>query len=145
MSKPSVVPDMSGSASSPLENGPETPYVVAAIDALLRADVVGARLALIDGAEVTSWQALAHRLDVAGHALAVDAGLDVSGSDDVVLLPGLDTSSWAEHHDDSAVALIARWTRGDHAGGIPLDHVWPSLSLVAWLVDRAGYPAEVIV
>lgn len=136
---------MSGSASSPLENGPETPYVVAAIDALLRADVVGARLALIDGAEATSWEAVAHRLDVAGHALAIDAGLEIPRSDDVVLLPGLDTSSWAEHHDDGAVALLARWTDGVGSGGIPLDHLWPSLSLVAWLVDRAGYPAEVVV
>ncbi len=134
---------MSGSTTSPLENGPETPYVVAAVDALLRSDIVGARLALIDGADATSWEAVAHRLDVAGHALAVDAGFHAPDSDDVVLLPGLDTSSWA-HRGAGAAELIARWAHGQRAEGLPLDCVWPSVTLVAWLVERAGYPAEVV-
>lgn len=147
------VSEMSGSASSPLENGPETPFVVEAVDALLRSDVVAARLALIEGAEATSWSAIAHRLDVAGHALAVDAGLrvpdahddDRSGDDEILLLPGLDTSSWAADQGNTAAELIARWTTDDEPAELPLEQVWSTLVLVTWMVERAGFPAEVVV
>lgn len=146
------VSDLSDSSSSPLENGPETPFVVEAVDALLRSDVVAARLALIEGAEATSWSAIAHRLDVAGHALAVDAGLrvpgasgDPAGQDEILLLPGLDTSSWAGDQGNVAAELIARWTTDDVRPDLPLERVWSTLVLVSWMVERAGFPAEVVV
>lgn len=153
MANTDCVSEMSGSASTPLENGPETPFVVEAVDALLRSDVVAARLALIEGADATSWAAIAHRLDVAGHALAVDAGLQApstddsedSGEDEIVLLPGLDTSSWALGQGDAAAELIARWRTDDESTDIPLEQVWSTLVLVSWFVDRAGFPAEVVV
>jgi hypothetical protein len=141
---------MSGSTASPLENGPETPFVVEAVDALLRSDVVAARLALIEGAEATSWAAIAHRLDVAGHALAVDAGLHVPadddpGRDEILLLPGLDTSSWAADEGSAVAGLIARWTTDDQPADLPLEQVWSTLVVVSWMVERAGFPAEVVV
>ena len=79
-----------------LANGPESRFVVEAIDALLRSDVVAARLALIEGADALGWPAIAHRLDVAGHALAFDAGFcsDRDADNSVLLLPGVDTSQW---------------------------------------------------
>ncbi len=126
--------------------------MVEAVDALLRSDVVAARLALIEGAEATSWSAIAHRLDVAGHALAVDAGLrvpadaaDPAAQDEIVLLPGLDTSSWAADQSDVAAALIARWTADEERADLPLEQVWSTLVLVSWMVERAGFPAEVVV
>ena len=142
---------MSGSAPSPLVSGPETPYVVDAVDGLLRGDRLAARLALLAGAEVAGWSAIAHRLDVAGRALAVDAGLwdppDTTGGGsaqrgDIVVLPGLDTSTGFA--DEAATAeVIDRWTSGAESS-LPLDRIWPSLAVVAWLVDRAGYPPQVV-
>ncbi len=144
--KPVDVSEMSGSLLSPLTNGPETRYVIDAIDALLRSDVVAARLALIDGADATSWAAVAHRLDVAGHALAVDAGW-VTGhdvvDDTIVVLPGLDTSSWSPGHDDDVKGLVGRWSNGVDAE-LSIDRVWSLLNVVTWLVERAGFPAEVV-
>ena len=137
-------------------SGPETPYVVDALDHLLRGDRVAARVALLEGAEVAGWRAIAHRLDVAGRALAVDAGLwdppDRSGGGsarrgDIVVLPGLDTSSGfaggLDDDDAAAAEVIDRWTSGV-GSSLPLDRIWPSLTVVAWLVDRAGYPPEVV-
>ena len=142
----SHVSEMSGSTRMTLRNGPESGFVVDAVDALLRHDAAAARMALISGAEATGWEAIAHRLDVAGRALAVDAGLrDGPESDHVVLLPDLDTSAWSEVHHDAG-DILSQWTSGEPAPTEPpVDRVWPSLLLVAWLVDRAGYPAEVVV
>ncbi len=147
---------MSGSAFSPLVSGPETPFVVDAVDGLLRGDRVAARVALLEGAEVAGWSAIAHRLDVVGRALAVDAGLwdpsDPAGDGsaqrgDIVVLPGLDTSSvFADDVDApefAAAEVIHLWTTGD-GSALPLDRIWPSLTVVAWLVERAGYPPEVV-
>lgn len=137
--------ELSGS-SSRLLNGPESSYVVAAIDALLRHDRVGARVALLDGAEVAGWEAIAHRLDVAGRALAVDAGLrSEDDTDEIVLLPDLDTSSWVAGDDREAGAVLTRWSSPGSGDPLPAELVWSSLAVVAWLVDRAGYPAQVVV
>jgi hypothetical protein len=143
---PRSVSEMSGSSSAPLMNGPESAFVVAAVDAMLRRDLAAARKALVDGAEATGWEAIAHRLDVAGHALAVDAGLqDDHPTDHIVLLPDLDTSSWTTGRDD-AIELLTRWTADDfRPDDTAVDRVWSSLAVVTWLVDRAGYPAEVVV
>ncbi len=147
---------MSGSAFSSLASGPETPFVVDAVAGLLRGDRVAARIALLEGAEVAGWSAIAHRLDIAGRALAIDAGLwDPPGPagngsaqrGDIVVLPGLDTSSGFTDGVGAPVAAAAEvihlWTTGD-GSALPLDRIWPSLTVVAWLVERAGYPPEVV-
>ena len=137
---------MSGSTSMPLHNGPESSYVIDAVDAMLRRDVVAARLALIAGAEATGWEAIAHRLEVAGRALAVDAGLrDGHDADHIVLLPDLDTSSWSQVRHDAA-DVLSRWIADEpDADEAAVDRVWSALALVTWLVDRAGYPPQVVV
>ena len=140
------VSEMSGSTRMSLRNGPESGFVIDAVDAMLRHDLAAARMALVSGAEATGWEAIAHRLDVAGRALAVDAGLrDGPESDHIVLLPDLDTSAWSEVRHEAG-DILGQWTSGEPAPAEPaVDRVWPSLVLVAWLVDRAGYPPQVVV
>lgn len=153
--------DLSTPAAAPLVNGPESTFVVTAVDALLRNDVIGARMALIEGAGVHGWGAIAHRLDVVGHALAIDAGLgrtpdrrpDAAGSlgepvddtDVVVLLPDVDTSKWTDSDVDTAHELMTRWSNQIRDDALPVDRVWSSLAVVAWLVEQAGYPPQVVV
>lgn len=136
--------ELSASADS-LTNGPESPFVVDAVDAVLTGDATRARAALIEAAEVASWEAVAHRLDVVGRALALDAGLSDDTGDDIVLLPDLDTSSWVGGDATDAAALLRRWSSAEAGDDLSTDLVWPSLAIVAWLVDRAGYPAQVVV
>ena len=137
--------ELSGSADS-LSNGPESRFVVEAVDALLTGDVTRARAALIEAAGVASWEAVAHRLDVVGRALALDAGLSSGdGDDEIVLLPDLDTSSWVAGNATDAAVLLSRWSSAEAGDELSNDLVWPSLAVVAWLVDRAGYPAQVVV
>jgi hypothetical protein len=129
-----------------LENGPESRYVVRAIDAILQDDVVAARIALIDAADEAGWPAVAHRLDVVGHALLADAGMTLETiPPEIDLVPEV-IAATVESSGAGAHELLARWCHGtDEVDDLPLDEVWPSLALVAWLVDRAGYPAEVVV
>ena len=137
--------ELSGSAGS-LTNGPESPFVVDAVDAVLTGDANRARAALIEAAEVASWEAVAHRLDVVGRALALDAGLSSDDAgDEIVLLPDLDTSSWIAGNASDAAVLLSRWSSAEARDELSTDLVWPSLAVVAWLVDRAGYPAQVVV
>ena len=142
----SHVSELSPSADSELHNGPESCYVVDAVDALLRDDLVGARMALIQGADLCGWPAVAHRLDVAGRALALDAGVWSGDRDEILVLPDLDTSAWAgPTAEDDAFKLLGRWAAPEPSGDLPSEMVWSSLALVTWFVDRAGYPAEVVV
>lgn len=155
MSKGADVPEMSDSASRPLVNGPESSCVVAAVDALLADDVVAAREALVAGAARFGWAAIAHRLDVVGRALATDAGLSDEpgpGHDgSIVLLPGLDTSAWVRGNEDPAhvgraAEVLARWTADEALDrDVDMERIWSSLAVVTFLVDRAGYPAQVVV
>ena len=65
--------------------------------------------------------------------------------DEVDLVPGV-IAATVEASGTGAHDLLARWCHGlDEVDDLPVDEVWPSLALVAWLVDRAGYPAEVVV
>lgn len=137
---------MSDSGEVVLENGPESRFVVWAVDAILRSDIVVARLALIEAAELVGWRAVAHRLDVVGHALAADAGLTEDTVPDEIDLASEVMATTIGTSDVGTRHLLARWCHGPgDVGELPLDEVWPSLALVAWLVDVAGYPAEVVV
>ncbi len=138
-------------------NGPESRHVADAVEALLDRDADGARRRLVEGARTTSWAAIVHRLDVAGRALAQDARLDPD-----------DAPSWATHvavlagaaHVDAVpsglVEVLAAWSRGD---GIPvavdlstgqidarseLTRAWTGTIVLAWLVDRSGFPPQVV-
>ena len=139
-----VVSDLSGS-DEPVLHAPESGFVVDAVDALLRRDTTGARLALLDAAAAVGWPAVAHRLDVAGRALAIDAGLS-AGTDDVIVLLPDDASQWPAGDPADAAVVLSRWSSGSTAGtALPLDQLWSALGAVTWLVERAGYPAEVVV
>lgn len=137
---------MSDSDDESLANGPESSYVVRAIDAILREDIVSARMALIEAADLVGWAAVAHRLDVVGHALATDAGMTADTVPiEIDLVPEV-LASTMKASEAGAHDLLARWCHGiDDVDALPLDEVWPSLALVAWLVDQAGFPAEVVV
>lgn len=136
---------MSDLENSALANGPESRFVVAAVNALLDGDVARARLRLIEGADAAGWNAVAHRLDVAGRALAGELGADIGPLlDEVDLVPEvLDTSIGPRREDTPSV--LARWRDPQSGGELSLDQVWPSLAVVAWLVERVGFPAEVVV
>lgn len=134
---------MSGSDGSAL-HGAGSEFVVDAVDALLRRDVTGARVALLEGAGAVGWVAMAHRIDVAGRALALDAGLSASDHDVVVLLPD-DETQWLAGDPVEVAAILSRWSSGRTAGSdLPTIQLWPALGAVVWLVERAGYPAEVV-
>lgn len=137
---------MSGSDDDVLENGPESRYVVRAIDAILQADIVRARMALIEAADEVGWLAVAHRLDVVGHALLADSGMTADTIPDEIDIEPAVIAATLETSHAGAHELLARWCHGtDEVDDLPIDEVWPSLALVAWLVDRAGFPAEVVV
>ncbi|MDE0801767.1 MAG: hypothetical protein OSA99_00445 [Acidimicrobiales bacterium] len=137
---------MSESSGEGLANGPESAYVVKSIDAILGGDMITARMALIDAADLVGWPAVAHRLDVVGRALTTDAGMtEATVPDEIDLEPEV-IASTIEAADRGVHELLARWCHGiEEVGDLPVDEVWPSLALVAWLVDRAGFPAEVVV
>ncbi len=132
-------------AAGALVNGPESRFVVAALEALLGGEADVARRALDDGAEATSWAAVAHRLDVAGRALTAD---DPDAGDHV-----------AADADDpqTVVGVFDAWLRG---GGLPAtidltrsqvgidserERAWVGLGVLASLVERSGFPPQVVV
>lgn len=128
---------------SGLANGPESRHVVAGVDALLEGDILRARFALIEAAEVAGWTAVAHRLDVAGRALAADAGIGVDGPGLVDALPELIGCAWVDAAGVADVsAVLATWVEGET---IELASMWAAMRALGWLVQRAGFPAAVVV
>lgn len=128
-----------------LANGPESRHVVDAVDAVLRGDVASARSALITCAAEVGWEAIGHRLDVAGRALTLDAGYTPATIPlEIDLVPEVLESTLDVLHEQ-APRVVARWQHPEGPGPVDLDEVWPALVLVAWLVDEAGFPAEVVV
>lgn len=140
-----------------LTSGPESRFVVDALDSVLDGDGAAARAELVTGAEATSWADVLHRLDVAGRALALDADLESS-----------DAPVWAEHVAAVAGAagvdrlpagtaeILAAWCRG---AGVPVavdlttgqvdaepeaDRAWAAALVLAWLVERSGFPPQVV-
>lgn len=140
-----------------LASGPESRFVVDALDAVLDGDGPAAHAGLAEGASVTSWADVLHRLDVAGRALALDADLDPD-----------DASSWVAHVaalagtagvdplPDGTADVLAAWCRGR---GVPVaidlttgqvdhgpepDRAWAAALVLAWLVERSGFPPQVV-
>lgn len=131
------------SDSEALVRGPESRLVIEAVDALLHDDIGAAGTIVRQGRDHVGWQALGHRLDVAGRNLVVDAGLSVDGPGVVDALPELIGCRWIESRELYWVsAVLATWCEG---GSVADDQLWPGLLALSWLVERAGFPAEVVV
>lgn len=142
-------------SSGAIRNGPESPYVVAVIDALLGGDSEGAAEALDSGAEATTWAAVLHRLDVAGRALAGDpelASVEIDWDDAADrlgwhLTPAACRAAEASLQEWAAgrgVAVSVDLTTDSVDARTDRERVWPAVVAVAWLVDRSGYPAQVV-
>ena len=135
---------MSEAGEFALANGPESRVVVGALDAILGDDADAAQATLLAGAEEVGWEAIAHRIDVAGRALAVDAGITPATiPDEIDLTPAL-RASFLTSTADGIPDVLARWWGAPDAPS-EFGTVWPSLVMLAWLVDRAGFPAEVVI
>lgn len=143
---------MSGTSTEVSETlqGIETPHVIDSVDALLAGRAHEARQCLAAAASATSWAAVAHRLEVAGRNIA---GEVVSRS----ALADLEASALAEHVDGSVepADVLAGWWQGHTVADIDLhaetvdlsaeqDRIWTALVVVAWAIDRAGFPPQVI-
>lgn len=123
--------------------------MIEAVDALLRGEPVRARAVLDEAAETVGWPAVAHRLDVAGRALAFDACNDFGDEAGAFRLVA-EVNAWT---DDTTIDLVDvpdildRWCDAPLGSDdvLPTHRVWTALALVSWLVERAGYPAEVVV
>lgn len=110
------------SRSTRFAPGPEVPYLVAAVAALLVEDTSAATGALNDAVTASSWAAVEHRVEVVGRALVVDAELEPSRG------PHPDGVHLGDERTDEE-----RWSA-----------TWTGLQVIASLVKRAGYPPEVL-
>ena len=149
------VTEMSDTGAA-LASGPESPFVVAAIGSLLDGDADAARSQLAAGATATSWGAVLHRIDVAGRALALDAELhpdhvptwrtkvaDLAHDAGVDAIPadvGAVLDAWSRGED---VSVVIDLDRGEvTVGGEP--RAWAAGLVLAWLVERSGFPPQVV-
>lgn len=129
--------------SEALVRGPESRLVIEAVDALTRGERDTARTIVRKAVEAVGWQAVGHRLDVAGRNLTIDADISVDGPGVVDALPELIGCHWVESGELYWVsAVLATWCE---AGAVESDQLWSATLALAWLVDRAGFPAEVVV
>lgn len=103
--------------------GPEASHVVAAVAALMVDDREAAKIALRAAIEITSWDVVEHRIEVVGRALLVDADLEPSRGPHPDEIPV----------DAAAPSDDQRWAAA-----------WSGLGMLADLVERAGYPPEVL-
>ena len=140
-----------------LASGPESPFVVDALDSVLDGRCADARHELDAGAATTSWADVLHRLDVAGRALAFDAALE--GCDPLVdsaRVAVLAAACGVDPLPPGTGQILGAWCRGD---GVPVtidlttgeldsepesDRAWAATLVLAWLVDRSGFPPQVV-
>lgn len=107
---------------SDVSDSSELLLIVQAVEALLADDADEARRTLEAAIEVSSPAAVNHRLSVVGRALLADAALDSDRG------PVPDPTP-IEHVEDEAAHFATTWA---------------ALEAVAMLVNRGGYPAEVL-
>jgi len=152
---PSDVTDLSDVGR--LASGPESHHVIDALGAVLDGDGGAGRRHLEIGAVVTSWAAVLHRLDVAGRALALDAGLSpADAAPSAVEVGALAARAGIDPLPAGIEDALDAWSRGL---GVPasIDLAAEQVDLVpeeeralgaclalAWLVDRAGFPPQVV-
>lgn len=156
MAKHPSVTEMSESGGA-LASGPESSFVVAALGSILDGDAGTGRRHLDAGAEATSWTAVLHRLDVAGRALALDAELvPTDVPDHVVDVRALARAAGEVDPPPGLGVVLRAWSRGD---GVPVSvdldrgevdttperlQGWAAGLVLAWLVDRSGFPPQVV-
>ena len=140
-----------------LASGPESRFVVDALSSVLDGRGPDGRSELTAGADATSWAAVLHRLDVAGRALAFEAAIAPC---DLPADTGRAATFAAARGVDPLPVGIDRildaWCRGD---GVPVtidlttgevdvvpepDRAWAATLVLAWLVDRSGFPPQVV-
>jgi len=140
-----------------LASGPESRFVVDALGCLLDGSADGATRTLGAGAAATSWAAVLHRLDVAGRALTLDAGLlPADAAVTTRSVAALAASVGVDPLPPGVDEVVAAWTRGD---GLPVGVDLPARAVdvvgedvralgacvvLAWLVDHGGYPPQVV-
>lgn len=140
-----------------LASGPESPYVVDALASVLDGRGDDARHELSAGATRTSWADVLHRLDVAGRALALDAAIEPGEvPTDAARVAALAASCGVDPLPAGTGQILAAWCRGD---GVPAtidlttgqvdavseaDRAWAATLVLAWLVDRSGFPPQVV-
>lgn len=132
-----------------LLNGPESRFVVEAIEAVLDGDLDAAVHLIGDGADRTSPATMAHRLDVAGRALARD-DLTEGRSDQPLALPGIELPAtaeriwhaWADGRGlEASVDLLDDQVSSVDVG----DQLVDALLVLTALVERSGFPPQVVV
>lgn len=150
------VTDMSD-AGGTLASGPESRFVVDALDAVLAGAGDVGRRHLADGASATGWAAVLHRLDVAGRALSLDAGLRPADAPACAAeVADLAAGSGVRSLPAGVAEVLAAWSRG-RGVPVPIDLLEGSIDVVpeqdraeaaclalAWLVDRSGFPPQVV-
>ena len=140
-----------------LASGPESGFVVGALDSVLDGRCADARGQLVAGADVTSWADVLHRLDVAGRALAFDAALQPCDREsDAAHVAALAASCGVDPLPVGTTAILDAWCQG---AGVPVDidlttgevdavpepdRAWAATLVLAWLVERSGFPPQVV-
>lgn len=156
LANPSSVTEMSD-LDGALARGPESSYVIAAVGAVLDGDGRSGLDHLLDGARATSWTGVVHRLDVAGRALALDAGLRPADVPAVVAhVAALAAGAGVDPLPGGVVEVLRAWSAGE---GIPVavdlqrqrvdlapdsSRAWAACLVLGWLVERSGFPPEVV-
>jgi hypothetical protein len=142
---------------SALASGPESRFVVDALDSVLDGRCADARDELVAGATATTWADVLHRLDVAGRALAFDAALDAGDlTTDAARVAAFAASCGVDPLPAGTGQILGAWCRGD---GVPVsidltsdeidsapeaDRAWAATLVLAWLVDLSGFPPQVV-
>jgi len=150
------VTDLSGTGGT-LASGPESRYVVDALGHLLDGDAPAARATLDAGAALTSWASVLHRLDVAGRALALDAGIEpVDAGRWSRQVESLAAGARAEPVPEGVAEVLAAWSAGR---GVPVavdltagtvdrvdedERAFAAALVLAWLVEVSGFPPQVV-
>ena len=154
--EPCVVTEMSEKGAA-LASGPESRFVVDALDSVLDGRCADAQRLLDAGAAVTSWADVLHRLDVAGRALAFEAALrpcDLTA--DAARVAALAGACGVDPLPRGTAQVLEAWCRGS---GVPVaidlttgevdavtdaGQAWAATLVLAWLVDRSGFPPQVV-
>ena len=139
-----------------LARGPESRYVVDALDSVLDGRCGDARDGLEAGAARTSWADVLHRLDVAGRALAFDAALRPCNAADAAGVAALAATRGVDPLPQGTSETLDAWCRGDGVsvtvdlttGEVDTepeaDRAWAATIVLAWLVERSGFPPQVV-
>jgi hypothetical protein len=136
---------------------PESRYVIDAVGSVLDGVAAGGHDCLTAGAAATSWAAVLHRLDVAGRALALDAGIEAADAPMLAAdVASLALAARADPSPDGIDEVLAAWSDG-RSIPVPIDltsdavdpvaeheRAFAGCLVLAWLVDRSGFPPQVV-